>query len=130
MKRGLCWTCVATCLLLFCVGAALARADSAGAIAIEVAPNVLNLASEGSWVTVHTDIPYGAVGDSEVTLNGVEIAWSKADSRGFFVAKFVIADIKGVVQPGDTAVLELVVYTDAGPLVGTDTVKVISVKGR
>lgn len=133
MQRFVLWFCVAACVLGICLGPALSRANStlSESIVIEVAPNVLNLASDGSWVTVHTDIPYSEAVDAEVSLNGVDIAWSKADSRGYFVAKFVIGAVKDVVHAGDTATLELVVLTSTGDeLVGTDTVKVIEVKGR
>lgn len=63
-------------------------------ITIDVSPNVLNLQSQGEVVTVHTDIAYGAVDVSSVFLNGVLIHSWKADDRGFFVAKFVMNEIK------------------------------------
>ena len=58
-------------------------------IQIDVAPNVLNIQSQGAIVTVHTDIAYSAVDGASVYLNGVAIQWWKADARGNFVAKFV-----------------------------------------
>ena len=63
-------------------------------IGIEVAPNVLNLQSAGSVVTVHTDIGYGAVNVYSVFLNGVAISSWKADNRGNFVAKFQMDEVK------------------------------------
>lgn len=63
-------------------------------ITIDVAPNVLNLQSEGQVVTVHTDIYYGVVDVYTVYLNGVAISSWKADNRGNFVAKFLMEAIK------------------------------------
>lgn len=63
-------------------------------ITIKVAPNVLNLASQGEVVTVHTDLPYSQVVVATVSLNGIEIQSWKSDSRGNFVAKFNMNDIK------------------------------------
>ncbi len=76
-------------------------------IAIDVAPNVLNIESEGQVVTVHTDIDYDAVVYYTVTLNDVEISSSKADSRGNFVAKFLMGSIKDLV---DLDLLESIDY--------------------
>lgn len=63
-------------------------------ITIDVAPNVLNIQSQGSLVTVHTDIAYGAVSGATVKLNGVEINFWKSDNQGNFVAKFLMSEIK------------------------------------
>jgi len=63
-------------------------------IAIQVSPNVLNIQSNGQVVTIHTDIAYSAVVGNSVSLNGVTISSYKADNRGFFVAKFLMDDIK------------------------------------
>ena len=69
-------------------------------IEIDVAPNVLNIQSEGTVVTVHTDIPCSLVEPSSVTLSVVELedvielSYWKADSRGNFVAKFSMDEVK------------------------------------
>lgn len=65
-------------------------------IEIQVAPNVLNLQSNGQVVTVHTDVAYGLVVATTVSLNGVEIDHWKADNQGNFVAKFLIEEIKNL----------------------------------
>jgi hypothetical protein len=65
-------------------------------ITIDIAPKTLNLQNQGEVVTVHTDIAYSLVSSAEVWLNGQPIAWSKADARGNFVAKFDIEVIKGL----------------------------------
>ena len=83
-------------------------------ITIDVAPNVLNIQSEGEVVTVHTDIAYWNVVASKVLLNDVEIKSWKADNRGYFVAKFFMESIKELVgdeKIGDDYTLKLVGVT-------------------
>jgi hypothetical protein len=63
-------------------------------IEIDVSPNVLNIQSESTIVTVHTDIAYNIVVGASVFLNGVAIDWWKSDDRGNFVAKFESDEIK------------------------------------
>lgn len=63
-------------------------------IDIQVSPHVINLSFQGDVVTVHTDIAYGAVAATSVTLNGVEIDHWKADDQGNFVAKFLVSAVK------------------------------------
>ena len=63
-------------------------------INIVVSPKVLNINSNGEVVTVHTDIGYSQVEGSTVSLNDVEIKSWKADDRGYFVAKFLMDEIK------------------------------------
>jgi hypothetical protein len=82
-------------------------------ISIKVSPNRIVLDSDGSWVTVHTDIALYLVDTASLTLNGVPVAWTKADARGNLVAKFAEADIKAIVSPPE-AELELVGYTNEG----------------
>ena len=66
----------------------------AGEISIKVSPNTLNLKSQGKVVTVHTDGPYSDIDVYSVHLNDVAIQSWKASSRGTFVAKFKMDDIK------------------------------------
>ena len=72
-------------------------------ITIDVAPNVLKLQSKGQVVTVHTDIDYEDVVGSTVYMtmyidgvasDVVDIHSWKDDLRGYFVAKFVMEEIK------------------------------------
>ena len=63
-------------------------------IEIDVAPNVLNIQSESTVVTVHTDIAYSLVNGASILLNGVQIYYWKSDNRGNFVAKFVADEVK------------------------------------
>lgn len=69
---------------------------SAFEITIDVAPNVLNVKSQGTVVTVHTDIAFGVVIGSSDTLNDVAINYWKSDDRGNFVAKFKMSDIESL----------------------------------
>lgn len=63
-------------------------------IQIEIAPATLNLQSQGTVVTVHTDIAYGAVDVSSIYINGILIHSWKADNQGNFVAKFTMEEVK------------------------------------
>lgn len=87
-------------------------------IDIDVAPHVLNLASQGKVVTVHTNIAYASVQATSVLLNDKAISWWKVDHRGNFVAKFEMSEIEtldGLVI-GDYNTLVLTgLTTDAQP---------------
>ena len=104
-------------------------------ITIDVAPNVLNIQSEGNVVTVHTDIAYWDVDVSAVFLNGVAISSWKADNQGNFVAKFWMDEIKsldGLTIEGDGYdgynTLKLVGdTTDGVAFSGTQEIKVIDI---
>ena len=67
------------------------------AVEIQVSPNVLNLQNNGQVVTIHTDIAYSLVDGETLYLNGVEIQSWKADNGGYFVAKFNMDAIQGLV---------------------------------
>ena len=101
-------------------------------INIDVAPNVLNIASSGTVVTVHTDIAYSAVDGATVLLNDVPIAWWKSDSRGQFVAKFNMTEVEtlvtaGVLEEGEIT-LKLTGETKLGvKFSGTQEISVIDV---
>ena len=103
-------------------------------INIDVAPNVLNIQSEGTVVTVHTDIAYSAVEGASVELNGIIIAWWKSDSRGQFVAKFNMEEVTALVDAGvldlGEITLTLTGTSVLGNFSGTQTIKVISVEAR
>jgi len=123
------------CLSLVCVIALLTvffetPANCYGCeISIDVAPNVLNIHSEGRVVTVHTDIAYGEVDVSTVYLNGVAINSWKADNRGYFVAKFLMSDIKALdsLEIDDFNTLLLTGVTAAGePFCGEQEIEVVN----
>jgi len=103
---------------------------SAEEITIEIAPATLNLQSNGNVVTVHTDVSYGDVDVATVYLGGVAINSWKADDRGYFVAKFLIDDIKTIdalVIPGlnQLQFVALTIYDEE--VWGTAAVMVIDV---
>ena len=104
-------------------------------IEIDVAPNVLNIQSDGEVVTVHTDIAYSMVEGASVLLNGLAIEWWKADAQGNFVAKFemdAVKELDGLVI-GDYNLLTVTGKTRDGlPFIGTQDIKVIDVvpKGK
>jgi hypothetical protein len=101
---------------------------SAEEITIDVAPNTLNLQSEGKVVTVHTDIAYWAVDVSSVYINGVAIASWKADNRGNFVAKFSMDEVKnldGLIIDGYNTLQLVGLTTDGEPFWGEQDILVI-----
>ena len=122
--------CVLAVTLFWFLYPAAALSDD---IQIDVAPNVLNIQSEGEIVTVHTDFAYSAVVGGTVFLNGVPIEYWKADARGNFVAKFVMDEIKtldGLII-GDYNTLVLIGYTtDGDPFIGEQEIKVIDIIPR
>lgn len=104
---------IIACLIVAFAVTLVPAAAAAGEITIQVSPATLNLASDGTVVTVHTDIAYGEVAATSVFLNGVAIDWWKVDNRGDFVAKFEMDDVKrleGLVI-GDLNTLTLVGLT-------------------
>jgi hypothetical protein len=97
-------------------------------IEIDVSPNVINIQSQSTVVTVHTDIAYSIVAGTSVRLNGVEIAWWKSDDRGNFVAKFDSDDIKTLdgLKIGEYNTLTLIGFTTGGEeFTGTQDIMVI-----
>jgi hypothetical protein len=103
-------------------------------IAIEVAPNTLNIQSQGQVVTVHTSIAYWSVDHDNVFLNGIEINSWKADNQGNFVAKFLMSEVKGLADSGNLVVpgentLSLIGYTTEGTeFTGSQVITVIDVE--
>jgi len=116
--------CMALALVLFQAPAKCYGFD----IEIDVSPNVLNIQSESTIVTVHTDIAYSLVIGATVFLNDVAIDWWKSDDRGNFVAKFVSDEIKtldGLII-GEDNTLVLTGYTTGGEsFIGTQDILVI-----
>jgi len=103
-------------------------------IGIEVAPNTLNIQSSGQVVTVHTTVVYWAVDHDNVYLNDIPISSWKADARGYFVAKFLMSEVKALADSGDLTVpgentLSLVGYTaDGAEFTGSQVITVIDVE--
>ncbi|WP_320042666.1 hypothetical protein [uncultured Desulfobacter sp.] len=97
-------------------------------IEIDVSPNVLNIQSNSTIVTVHTDIDYNLVVGASVFLNDVAIDWWKSDDRGNFVAKFDSDEIKALpgLITGNYNTLTLTGYTtDDEAFIGVQEIMVI-----
>lgn len=95
---------------------------------IRMAPNTLNLKSDGTVVTVHTDILYWEMDAYSVYLGGVVIDSWKADDRGYFVARFLMDDIKAIdgLVLNDYNTFQLVAVTVGGdPVCGEAEIMVI-----
>jgi len=88
---------------------------------ITVSPQTLVLSSNSaSWVTVHTNLRYSSVQSASVTLDGIPIAWSKADAP-----KFQIAEIKNIAVPPTVELTLAGTLKDGQTFSGTDIVSVI-----
>jgi len=100
MIRKFCLPMVCVFILAFVFTLGYGQCNDCFEIAIDIAPNVLNLGSQGQVVTVHTNIAYWYVDTSTLYMNGVPISSWKADDRGYFVAKFLMNEIKDQVDVG------------------------------
>lgn len=93
-------------------------------ILIQLSPATLILDSPGTWVTVHADIAYSDVDSATLTMNGVELVYSKSDNRGQLVVKFARADVQDIVAPPE-ALLTLTGLTVSGePFSGSEMIRV------
>jgi hypothetical protein len=98
-------------------------------ITIDVSPNVLNIQSVGTVVTVHTDIGYSQVDKTAVYLNDVLFIGYFADDRGFFVAKFDMNEIKSLsfdYEKYNTFTLKGTMISGDETFSGTQQIKVIN----
>ena len=96
---------IALPIIVFCL---MPTACQAFEITIDVSPNVLNIQSNSTVLTVHTNIDFDLVNCPTVSIyvgadatDPVAISWWKADDRGNFVAKFSMEDIKAELGPED-----------------------------
>ena len=99
-------------LLLIGSVAGLAWANKAcetpdGSFNIMISPNTLVLSSPSNVITVHSNIPYGAVVATSVAVNGVDVPFTKADSCGDLVAKIGVAALAEFLQPDTVVTLTL-----------------------
>lgn len=129
----------AACVVLLAFGVSTSAA-AAEEIGIQVSPSTINLAYEGTVVTVHADIPYAKVAavDASLTLNGVQVWYTKSDACGDLVAKFHVDDVKAILEDsvGGNATLTLsaVVVLETGEedlfFWGEDAVRVVDNGGK
>ena len=110
-------------IVLLLVGsiAGLAWANKAcetpdGAFNIMISPSTLVLSSLSDTITIHSNIPYGAVIATSVAVNGVDVPFTKADACGDLVAKIGVDDLAQFLQPD-----RIITLTLSGLLIsGTD----------
>lgn len=124
MKKGL---LIAVVLSLVVVGTSLVIANSASegeGICITVSPKTLVLSSPDTIVTVHSNIPYGAVDTLSLSMNGIPSTYTKADNQGCLVVKFGRADIQGTVSPGPATVTLCGLLIDGTAFSASDTITV------
>ncbi len=100
---------------------------------IDVSPGILNLASDGETVTVHTDVPHEDVYTAELYFQvGDEppraFSWrTKEDNRGFFVANFYMEEVRAL-EPNigdDNKIVVEIVYGDNTIAFGEQQITVI-----
>ncbi len=126
MKRFLMPVLVLCLAVGFLAAEALSeRGDrDAGGVAIVVSPHTLVLSAPAAWVSVHTNVPFGAVDRSTLELNGIPVAWTKADSRGNLVAKFHTDEIKAIVELGEVTLTLTGEMLDGRLIDASDTITV------
>jgi hypothetical protein len=127
MKRSLVPILV-LCLAVGLLGAEAmsgGRDDEGDGVQIVVSPHTLVLSSPGAWVSVHTNVPFGAVDRSTLELNGIAVAWTKADSRGNLVAKFDMDAVKAIVEPGEATMTLTGELLSGEPIDASDTITVM-----
>jgi len=101
-------------------------------IHIVVAPSALNLnadlGGECEDVTVHTDIAYSKfhADGGNLALNGVSVAWTKADNRGDLVAKFDRTAVEDIAAVGEVTLTLTGTTLDGVSITGSDTIRVIN----
>lgn len=100
------------------------RLTATDTISITVSPKTMVIGSETVWVTVHTNIALSRVDCSTLTLNGITVAWTKADAKGNLVAKFHYDEVEKIVSPPQTMLTLKGVTKDGTPFEGSDTVAV------
>ena len=78
-----------------------------GSFNIMISPSTLVLSSPCDVITVHSNIPYGAVIAASVAVNGVDVPFTKADSCGDLVAKIGVDDLAEFLKPDQVVTLTL-----------------------
>ena len=112
-------------LMVFGLGLGSVFSQEADKIVIMISPNTINLNSDGEWVTVHADIPYTAVDRATLFLNGVVVAWTKADNQSDLVAKFAVDEVKDIVSPPSATLTLSGVTVEGVAFSGSDTITVV-----
>ena len=114
-------------VLMVAAGTSLVMANKATdgeGFCITISPKTLFLGSEDTIVTVHSNIPYGAVDTATLTLDGIPATFSKSDACGDLVVKFGRADVKGIVSPGIATLTLFGQLKDGSPFEASDSITV------
>ena len=74
---------------------------------IMISPKTIVLSSPCDTITVHSNIPYGAVDATSVAINGVDVPFTKADDCGDLVAKIGVEALAEFLEPGEVIALTL-----------------------
>ena len=98
--------------------------DLPATITITIAPNTLVLGLQGTWVTVHTNIPYSSVQGSSVVLEEIPAASTFADNRGNLVAKFNQDEVEAIVAPPQETLTLTGTYDNGDLFSGSDSIVV------
>jgi hypothetical protein len=93
------WMGLAALLAVWQVTAASRGLREQTEIAIQVSPSVVSMVSQGTAVTVHTNLPYGTVETVGIELNGLPVEACFADSLGYLVCKFDLDAVKSIIAP-------------------------------
>jgi len=78
-----------------------------GEFNIMLSPKTIVLSSPCDTITVHSNIPYGAVIATSVAINGVDVPFTKSDDCGDLVAKIGVDDLAEFLQPNQVVTLTL-----------------------
>jgi len=122
-------------IAMLSIGVAAEYSSDPMIIHIDVAPNILNLESNGNGVTVHTNISFDSVDCSTVTLgvegSDINIRSCYPDLCGDLVVKVDREDVVEAIENRDAsltkATFTLSGNTDAISFTGTDTIDEIDV---
>lgn len=78
-----------------------------GEFNIMISPRTIVLSSPCDTITVHSNIPYGAVDATSIAINGVDVPFTKADDCGDLVAKIGVEALAEFLDPGGVITLTL-----------------------
>ena len=99
-------------------------ADPGTEVSVKISPAALVLGVEGTWVTVHTNVPFTSADRTSLLLDGVPAALAFADDRGYLVVKFAQGAIEAIVTPPEASLTLTGQFTNGTPFFGTDTILV------
>jgi hypothetical protein len=78
-----------------------------GEFSIMISPKTIVLSSPCDTITVHSNIPFGAVVDGSVVINDVYECATFADDCGDLVARIGVEALDGILVPGEVITLTL-----------------------